>query len=472
VYTFWPELLLVQLLRVAAHFLGLLDPILLARVLVFQEKQNAGEELTAQETRNGFEAVSAMITLGFVMIFFNSQMSFFQNRLSVRMGSALRGAVLYRCIRGDHGGFGERSNGPSVYNVISFDIDPVIDIIWIVLAVWLFPIQFISTLYVLFQHVGWAIVPGVIVIILAKIVCGILLYNDGVLRHVLLQAKDRRLHLCDEGFNQIRTLHMLSWTRPFEEKIMAARAEELRAQRLRLWMTKMAAALDYSLSMIVTLATLSYYVVYMGASLKASVAIPVIQLITNLMGPIGQFPIWMNQYMVWKSAYGRVTEFIGLRNHPDAKLEDDTQNFADGADFTNIRNTYVAAMKDCSLSWALPPKTLDDDVEQPLIERYGFELQNLDLGLNKRQLLVVTGLEGQGKSSLLMGLLGEMSVKQGMAHSPAITRHTTEGKGGAALPGLPASLRSKRKLDLDDKDDKESCDGLRTINRCDCTFRD
>jgi ABC-type multidrug transport system fused ATPase/permease subunit len=457
VHSYWPELLVLQLLRVAAHFLGLLDPILMARVLVFQEKQNSGEELTASEKKNGFTAVSAMIALGFVMIFFNSQMSFFQNRLGVRMGSALRGAVLYRCIRGDHGDVGNRGSGPSVYNVISFDIDPVVDIIWIVLAVWLFPIQFISTLYVLFQHVGWAIVPGVTAIILAKIVVGILLYNDGVLRHVLLQAKDRRLQLCNEGFNNIRTLHMLSWTKPFEAKIMAARAEELRAQRLRLWMTKMAAALDYSLSMIVTLVTLSYYTIHMGGELKASVAIPVIQLIGNLMGPIGQFPVWMNQYMVWKSAYSRVTDFIGLRNQPDARLQDGAPSFPDSGDLTTIRNSHVAAMKDCCLSWGLPRKAVDDeDVEQPLVEPFSFELQNLDLGVSKGQLLVVTGLEGQGKSSLLMGLLGEMSVKHGIAHSPAVTRHSTESKGGASLPGLSSSLRSKRKLEYEDK---LSCDG-------------
>jgi ABC-type multidrug transport system fused ATPase/permease subunit len=460
VHTFWPELLVLQLLRVAAHFLGLLDPILMGAVLVFQERQNDGGELTAAEARNGFQAVTALIVLGFAMIFFNSQMTFFQNRLGVRMGSALRGAVLQRCIRGEHGEVGNRGSGPSVYNVISFDIDPCVDVIWIIMAVWLFPIQFTSTLYVLFQQVGWAIFPGVVAIIIAKIVCGILLYHDGILRHTLLVAKDRRLKLCDEGFYNIRALHMLSWTKSFEDKIMAARKEELRAQRLRLWCTHMASALDYSLSMIVTLVTLTYYTIHMGGELKASVAIPVIQLIANLIAPIGQFPTWMNQYLVWKSAYKRVTDFIGLgtSSEPDVGFQDDAPSFPpDGPDMMNIRNRHVAAMKDCSLSWGLPRRASADDVEQPLVEPCRFELQNLDLGVNKGQLLVVTGSEGQGKSSLLMGLLGEMSVKNGIAHSPAITRHTTESRGGGSLPGLPSSIKSKRKLDFEEKG---SCDEM------------
>jgi ABC-type multidrug transport system fused ATPase/permease subunit len=446
-YTYWTEFLVLQSLRVAAHFLGLLDPVLMARVLVFQEKQNSGEALTPAETRIGFEAVSALILLGFFMIFYNSQMAFFQSRLDVRIGSALRGAVLFRCIRGRTGD--QSSSGPSVYNVISFDIAPVVDIIWIVMAVWLFPIQFISTLWVLFQHVGWAIVPGLVTIIVAKLICGFLLFKDGILRNDLLLAKDTRLMLCSEGFNNVRTLHQLAWTKPFQEQIMEARARELHIQKMKLWLTKMVAALDYSLAMIVTLVTLTYYTVYMGNALKASVAIPVIQLITNLMGPIGQFPLWVNQYLVWRSAYNRVSEFIGLDNHPKSGPVESRDDDPNGNGAVELGKAHVAALKCCTLSWNPTNNIVDDvnDVEQqPLIEKTSFELQNLDLAVSGKQLVVVVGSEGQGKSSVLMGLLGEMYVKSGLAHSPALARYAAESRQCCTLPGLPQAIKEARKL--------------------------
>jgi ABC-type multidrug transport system fused ATPase/permease subunit len=453
-YTFWPQFLILQFLRVGAHFLGLLDPILMGRVLVFQERQNASQDMTGDEVRTGFECVSGLILLGFFMLFFNTQMQFYQNRLLVRISSALRGAVLFRCIQGQRGVGDNSISGPSAYNVISFDIDPVVDIIWIVLALWLFPIQFISTLYVLFQHVGMAVVPGVVVIVLAKLICGFLLYRDGVLRHILLEAKDTRLRNCNEGFNHIRTLHMLAWRAPFQEQIMESRKHELHAQKMRLWMTKMVAALDYSLSMIVTFATLGYFVFKMNGQLTASVALPVIQLIVNLMGPIGQFPIWMNQYMVWKSAYGRLSAFIGLQNNPSPNAEEDElfDTRGGGGPPPDFRNK-VAALKDCTLCWGVPPKVTEGSMEQgrPLLDPDAFELKNLDVGVKGGELLVVVGLEGQGKSSMLLGLLGEMTVKSGKAHSPAITRHTASSAGGASLPGLPKSSKIARQLASEEK---------------------
>lgn len=170
VHTYWRQLLVLQVWNVATHFLGLLDPLLMQQVLVFQENQNKATvrgELTETQIRRGFTAVSACITLGLFMIFFNSQRDFFQNRLNFGINSALRGVVLFRCIQGRslraYGmGIGNSetvskekgAEKPSVYNVISFDVGPNIDIIWIVLGLWLFPIQFFSSVAVLFFSGG------------------------------------------------------------------------------------------------------------------------------------------------------------------------------------------------------------------------------------------------------------------------------------------------------------------------------
>merc|ERR1719163_1705476 len=86
--------------------------------------------------------------------------------------------------------------------------------------------------------------------------------RDGFLRDELLEAKDTRLGLCSESFNAIRTLQMLAWTPMFEERIMVARRRELNKQRLRLWMQKMQEAIGGMLGVLVTYATLSYYVTH------------------------------------------------------------------------------------------------------------------------------------------------------------------------------------------------------------------
>lgn len=517
---YWPNLLLMQVLGMAQHFMGLLAPLLLKQVLVFQEAQQEEEKshsklaspaafgataLSQAEVTTGIYAVLGSILLGLVVMIFASQVAFYQSRLTIRIGQALRGAVLARCVQGQlpaltatGGSDPSGKAGPSVYNVISFDMAPNIEIIWVILAAWLFPFQFITTLAVLFQQVHWAIVPGVAVIVVAEIICGVLLYKDGHFRHALLAAKDERLGRCDEAFNNIRTLQMLAWTGSFEKQILEARNEELRVKNLRLWMNKMVQALGYVLAAAVTLVTLAYFVTNDGnGTLKASIAVPVIGLVTGLIGPFAQFPTWIQNYLVWRSAYTRLNKYMGLNDAagsagpsvggagdsgaaqpPGSRLDGDYWEVSPckPRGSTNRLGAVVAGFKECSLTWAQPFQA-DEDLNQEddhgrLIGRrasdtYGTmdaadsdvecgtsktrllgsdisdaTLQDLELEVKAGELLTLVGKEGEGKSSVLSALLGEMPLVAGAVFSPAIARRTMEAEGALSLPDTAQAGRA------------------------------
>lgn len=450
VVTFWKPLLVLQVLRVSAHFLDLVGPLLLQQVLVFQEAQDADNKgLSSAAITKGILAVASLVALGLFNIIFGSQLQFFQNRVSLRVGSALRGTLLHRCVKGFSPNSSPARDGgegpPTVYNVISFDVGPNIEIIWIVLGLWIFPIQFASTLAVLFTQVHGAVFPGLTVILVAKLICAVLLVCDGHLRHRQLQSKDERLSRCAEGFDGIRTLQMLAWTQPFQERILEARAQELRVQQQRLWMQKMVMAIDYSLSSIVTLVTLRYYVIHESAQLKASVALPIVGLVNSLVGPFSQFPVWANQYLVWRSAYVRVNDYIGLagqsRPQRPTKLSPPTM----------AANAPVASLRACSLTWATGDASEEDgeasSVARPLLgAKTAFSLQDLDLQVSGGDLVVLCGPQGQGKSSLLQGLLGEMAIKAGSAQSPAMARRAAEASDNVVAALVPQSMQEAREL--------------------------
>lgn len=516
---YWPNLLMMQVFGILQHLMGLAAPLLLKKVLVFQEAQEEHEKASLRHSPaawgdaalnhaqmvTGFCAIAGSIALGLIALIVASQVSFYQARLSIRMGQALRGAVLARCVQGGKprlaadyspGAHSAGKGAPTIYNVISFDVGPNIDIIWIILAAWLFPFQFITALAVLFQEVKWAILPGVAVVLVAETVCGVLLFCDGRYRHALLAAKDNRLGHCDEAFNNIRTLQMLSWTGPFESQIIEARQEELRVKNLRLWMTKMVAALGYVLSAIVTLVTLAYFVTYYSeGSLKASVAIPVIGLVTGLIGPFAQFPTWINQYMIWCSAYDRLNQYMclcpascGQAAQPLAsKLEGDCweASYGELGVRKNREATVVAGFEDCTLAWgqsgqptkaeALAPQTsiighasrgdLEDghafeeeerdvergDIGAPLLysEAVDATLHGLDFEVRAGELVAFVGKEGNGKSSVLNALLGEMPLVSGAIFSPAIARRVSEAKGPLPLPGSIHDGRALLQVDAD-----------------------
>jgi len=467
-YTYWKQLFWFEVLKVAEYLLTLLNPILLGAVLVFQETQNEGLPIAQSAIRKGFSAVVGLIALGLFKAVFSSQVQFYQNRLTLRMTSALRGVVMLRCIQGrtpgveDIEAYAEKGDpSPAVYNVISFDVAPNVDIIWVLLALWIIPIQFTSAFIAIFQEVRGAVLPGLLTIVIAKIISGLLLYYDGILRNQLLKARDIRLSRCNEGFTEIRTLQMLTWVPSFKASIAEARAEELRVQNLKLWVTKMAAALDYSLSTIVNLVTLGYFVIILKGDMKASIALPVINLIVSLIDPLSNFPTWVQKYLIWQSAYLRVNRYMGIdvyaeKIHPALR-----------ADAKEPAGLVVAAFKNCTLSWIgasgwigggaseFAGPTDDDEAvaKQPLIEpEPPFALRNLDLHVGAGELLVLSGQAGQGKTSVLHGLLAEMAVEEGYVQSPAVRRHALE-QGLAAVHRLLPSTRPAAEQVLSDQID-------------------
>lgn len=221
---------------------------------------------------------------------------------------------------------------------------------------------------------------------------------------------------------------MLSWEGVFGDRIMEARSEELRNQQMRLWAQKMPAALSYTLGSLVTLVTLAYYVTVYGESLKASTVLPVIGLISSLIGPLSNFPTWSNQYLVWRSAYSRLNKFMGLKVYPERSPEG-IQTTEEAVGLPD-NGRQIGGFESCTLAW---PKgsskeaqsRLDVDVEQPLLldsSRARPCLVDLNISVNPAELLVLVGKEGQGKTSVLYALLGEMNVLSGSVHSPAIAR--------------------------------------------------
>ncbi|CAK9098692.1 unnamed protein product [Durusdinium trenchii] len=408
-WVFWPQLLLLQSMKISQYLLGLLSPFILQRLLIFQEAQEAKTEgtntaLSAEAARSGFIAVGALICLGLFNLFYNAQVDLWKARLNIRIESSLKGALLFRGVQGltqtpgDASEQGNTHGESAIYNVISFDVGDSVNMVWVILDIWSLPIQLVTAFTALFAQVALAVVPGLLTIIICKTFNLIMGYADGVYRDRLYFAKDERLGRCSEGFTNIRTLRMLAWTSSYERVISRARAEELRMAWIRLWLQKMPAALDYGLSTLVTLVTLGFYVHTTHEQLKASLALPVMLLIGSLIGPIGQFPVLVKEYKVFRSAYDRFHRFMGFGHQP--------KPFEPESARSPTSSPAALNLEDCSFQWA---------AQEPLLAQAGpfFELQNIDLQVEAGSTTAIISQEGQGKSSLLMAILGEMSMKSG-----------------------------------------------------------
>ncbi|CAE7582557.1 unnamed protein product [Symbiodinium sp. CCMP2592] len=95
-WAYWPQLLLLQTMKISQYLLGLLSPFILQRVLVFQEAQNDGKKLSSDVAAAGFTAVAGLISLALFNLFYNTQVDLRLARISLRIQAALRGCILFR----------------------------------------------------------------------------------------------------------------------------------------------------------------------------------------------------------------------------------------------------------------------------------------------------------------------------------------------------------------------------------------
>jgi len=431
-WAFWPQLLLLQIMKISQYLLGLLSPFILQRVLIFQEAQADKNVLSSSAAQHGFTAVGALICLGIFNLFYNTHVDLWKARLTIRIESSLKGALLYRGVQGltqtpgDISEEGTTHGESAIYNVISFDVGDSVNMVWVLLDIWSLPIQLVAAFTALFSQVAWSVIPGLVTILLCKSFNLIMGYADGVYRDRLYFAKDERLGRCSEGFTNIRTLRMLAWTPAYEQVIASARREELRMAWIRLWLQKMPQALDYGLTTLVTLVTLGFYVVTTHEQLKASLALPVIALIGSLIGPIGQFPTLVNQYKVFRSAYDRFHRFMGFGHR--------SKPFAPDLDSPRGGPESALVLEDCTFQWA---------AQEPLLAQGPFfQLQGIDLQVEAGSTTAIISQEGQGKSSLLLAILGEMAMKSGHFSG-------SNAPGGGRAPAVPETAMTARELLLE-----------------------
>merc|ERR1719324_1584516 len=92
---FWPQLLLIQVIKIASHLGVVSSAMLLGVVLVFQEELNKDgrQHISDREFATGLAAISGLVMLGIAQIFLDSHLS--STFSESAFGSILDSAALF-----------------------------------------------------------------------------------------------------------------------------------------------------------------------------------------------------------------------------------------------------------------------------------------------------------------------------------------------------------------------------------------
>ncbi|EFJ35094.1 ATP-binding cassette transporter, subfamily C, member 21, cluster Ib, SmABCC21, partial [Selaginella moellendorffii] len=279
------------------------------------------------------------------------------------------------------------SNG-QLLNIIGNDMQKLMDFLNAFPFVAVLIIDVLVITGVAAYEIGISAIPGILIILLAQFFQIGLGRRIKSLRRRALVFIDARVRMVGDVVTGIRVIKYNGWVVPFLKQIAITRARELSWIAKASFMRGVATAVGDAYVPLACLATFGVYVLLHGGNLNAKSTFTVLPFLGVLYKSAGSA---RPGFLIFGEA------MIGM---------DRVQRFLNIHKSALHANATVKAVS-CSFTWEPSgTKGSSRQLGQPV-------LRNINLEARKGELVAIVGSTGSGKSSLLLGLLGELKVLRG-----------------------------------------------------------
>ncbi|KAL1968343.1 hypothetical protein VTN77DRAFT_1872 [Rasamsonia byssochlamydoides] len=272
-----------------------------------------------------------------------------------------------------------------ITTLMSYDVDAIYnsrDIFFVAVSG---SISITIAITFLYRMLGWPSLFGVTALFLMTPLPALVSRCVSQMQRSVMRATDARLSKITEYLGSIRTLKYFGWEPAMSEKINALRTVEQQRIWKRNVLTAVITMMGDFLPMVSLLVTFSAVVLFTDTPLEAPVAFTSLSIMEILRSQC----VWMSNVIRMSSqgleSLRRLDRFfssaVEIQRHPVGPPEFQNATF---------RRTPIA----------------------------DFKLQNLSILFRHKELNVVTGPTGSGKTSLLLSLLGETVLESGAATCP------------------------------------------------------
>ncbi|KAF7166876.1 hypothetical protein CNMCM5623_000430 [Aspergillus felis] len=209
--------------------------------------------------------------------------------------------------------------------------------------------------------------------------------------HALMDRRDDKSATLTVMMRGMRQIKFSALETQWYRKILGLREKELRNQYTVF-------QLDVCLISIWTLGPMCMSCIsiathiYINGSIAVSAAFTALSLFENLQSVLSMFPETFTALLDALVSLRRIESFLDLPEHEDKRVSGDAITF-----------------RDATFAW--PSVASEDATEQ-------FQLKGLNLDFPLRELTIISGRSGAGKSLLLQALIGEADIVKGTAIVP------------------------------------------------------
>ncbi|XP_057430299.1 ABC transporter C family member 2-like [Lotus japonicus] len=320
---------------------------------------------------------------------------YFQNvmRVGYRLRSTLVAAVFRKSLRLTHESRKQFASG-KITNLMTTDSEALQQICQSLHTLWSAPVRIVVAMFLLYQELGPASLIGALMLVLMFPLQTFVISRMQKLSKEGLQRTDKRIGLMNEILAAMDTVKCYAWESSFQSKVLNVRSDELSWFRKASLLGALNGFILNSIPVLVTVVSFGVFTL-LGGDLTPARAFTSLSLFAVLRFPLFMLPNTITQVVNANVSLKRLEDLLLAEERillPNPPLEPSLPAIS-------IKNGYF--------SW-------DAKEVRPT-------LSNINLDIPVGSLVAVVGSTGEGKTSLISAMLGELPP---IADSTVVMRGT------------------------------------------------
>ncbi|VDO27601.1 unnamed protein product [Onchocerca flexuosa] len=377
------EILSATAIKILSDLMQLANPFFLNLLLKFI----LNGDHTSME---GIIYVMALFTCSELRSFLLNYYFHLMMRVGTKIQTTLTIAIYQKTLRLSNSARKAKTVG-EIVNLMAIDVESFQLITLHIQQLWSCPFQITIVLIYLFSIIGVSAVCGLAVMILFLPLNAITSIIIKKWQTKQMNLKDERMKICNEILNGIKVVKLYAWEPAMEEIVEQIRHEELYLIRKIGLVRAFVDSFNVSSPFLVAMLTFTTYTLSSSAHiLTPQIAFVSLTLFNQLRSPMMMLAFLMKQAVEAAVANKRLKSFLVADELNPLAVDDITDKF----DTEN-----AVEIKEAHLNWNARESS-------PVLEIDHFMIP-------KKSLIAVVGKVGNGKSSLLSAILGEMEKMKG-----------------------------------------------------------